>query len=74
VQEHAAHACRDERVPAAHTRQEFEAQLDEGTAAREKLAEGVATFARDAAALEVWLAKLSAGEVGTEEEEAHKHA
>ena len=68
------HACGDERVPAARTRQEFEAQLGEGTAAREKLAEGVATFSRAAAALEDWLAKLQAGESGTEEEEARKHA
>ena len=41
------------------THEEFEAALGSGMA-REKLVEGVATFARDAAALEAWLATLKA--------------
>jgi transaldolase len=55
--------CKDIRVPAATTLPDFEAQLGHGMA-RDKLEEGVATFARDAAALEDWLAKLKAEDAG----------
>ena len=55
-----AHArCHEPRAPAASTKPDFEAQLGTGMA-RDKLEEGVAIFARDAAALEAWLAKLKA--------------
>jgi transaldolase len=57
----AARHVTDARVHAATTLPEFEAQLGHGMA-RDKLQEGVALFARDAAELENWLAKLKAGE------------
>jgi transaldolase len=44
-------------LPAVHTKSEWEARLGTGMA-RDKLAEGIAQFARDAEALEQWLAAL----------------
>ena len=62
AQELARVRCRDGvRVPPATAKPDFEAQLGTGMA-RDKLEEGVATFARDAKALEDWLAKLKAEE------------
>ena len=51
--------CRDAPTSAATTKPDFEAALGTGMA-RDKLEEGVAIFARDAQALEDWLAKLKA--------------
>ena len=50
--------CRDARTAAAKSKPDFEAALGTGMA-RDKLEEGVAIFARDAAALEDWLGKLA---------------
>lgn len=58
--ETAAAHCRDPRTAAATSKPEFEAAIGTGMA-RDKLEEGVALFARDAAALEDWLAKLKSG-------------
>ena len=55
----AAARCRDARTAAATSKPDFEAALGTGMA-RDKLEEGVAIFARDALALEDWLAKLNA--------------
>ena len=49
--------CRDARTAAAKSKPDFEAALGTGMA-RDKLEEGVAIFARDAAALEHWLEEL----------------
>ena len=48
--------CRDARTAAAKSKPDFEAALGTGMA-RDKLEEGVAIFAHDASALEVWLGK-----------------
>ena len=52
-----SHAAVPAPLPAVHTKSEWEARLGVGMA-RDKLAEGIAQFARDAEALEQWLAAL----------------